>query len=195
MGRRREFDVDDALCRAAEAFRCAGFEALNVRDLSKSMGISPSSLYETWGNKKELYRATLRVYADAIVAHFVGRLRDQPDPVAAIRRALYDSVGAAATDPKQCGCLVPNAAAELAPVDESVKFIVASTYARIEDAFHGALCDAGLSRSKAELRDIARMLVATIQGIRIIGKTGATREDLESIADGAMLALGEGGRC
>src|SRR5438105_15833396 len=64
MGRPREFDEAVALDAAVARFWRRGFEATSVRDLAAGMGISCTSLYNAFGDKRALFRAALERYLD-----------------------------------------------------------------------------------------------------------------------------------
>ena len=55
MARPREFDETAALDAAIECFRRRGYEATSVRDLTACMGIGPTSLYNSFGDKRALF--------------------------------------------------------------------------------------------------------------------------------------------
>ena len=54
-GRPREFDRDEVLERAMNLFWSRGCEATSGSDLTQAMGITPPSLYGTFGDKKRLF--------------------------------------------------------------------------------------------------------------------------------------------
>ena len=62
MARPREFDADTALDGAIGVFREHGFEGASAEMLVKAMGIGRQSLYDTFGDKWQLYRAAVRRY-------------------------------------------------------------------------------------------------------------------------------------
>ena len=63
MARPREFDASDAVDRAMEVFWTRGHEATSVDDLCAATGLSRSSLYGTFGNKRNLLLLTVDRYA------------------------------------------------------------------------------------------------------------------------------------
>lgn len=64
MARPREFDEAVALDAAIQCFWSRGYEATSVRDLADAMGIAGPSLYNTFGDKRTLYRQALEHYVE-----------------------------------------------------------------------------------------------------------------------------------
>lgn len=62
MARIREFNEDQALHQAMLLFWKKGYEATSIPDLLQVMGISRSSLYDTFSDKQTLYIAALEHY-------------------------------------------------------------------------------------------------------------------------------------
>ena len=66
MARIREFDRTAVLQKAIEVFWARGFDSTNLPDLLKAMGLSKSSLYETFGDKNKLFEEAIDFYAKEI---------------------------------------------------------------------------------------------------------------------------------
>ena len=62
MARPKEFEKDAALDAATRVFRERGFAGSSAADLTRAMGIGRQSLYDTFGDKAQLYRAALARY-------------------------------------------------------------------------------------------------------------------------------------
>ena len=62
MARPKEFDPDDAMGEAMEAFWQHGYHATSVTDLLGEMKLNRGSLYGTFGDKKTLSLAALAEY-------------------------------------------------------------------------------------------------------------------------------------
>ena len=71
----KQFDVDQALGKAMQAFWAHGYAATSTQDLVETMGINRGSLYATFGNKRSLFIQVLRrydaVYREGWVAELV----------------------------------------------------------------------------------------------------------------------------
>jgi TetR/AcrR family transcriptional repressor of nem operon len=55
MARQKEFDRDDALDEAVKVFASHGYEGASTDALLSHMGISRQSMYDTFGDKRQLY--------------------------------------------------------------------------------------------------------------------------------------------
>lgn len=193
MARSKEFDPDEALERAVECFHRHGYEAASVQMLSGAMDLGRASMYATFGDKHALFEAALSRYASGVIAHIVGRLERARHPVREIRAVLRDVATAAATDAERRGCLVTNTAAELGGHDPRVTEVLCRVFKQIEDGFYRALRraqDLGQLKANKNPRALARFLVSTIQGIRVIGRTNTTPATLNDIVKSALRCLG-----
>ena len=63
MARCREFDSDEALDQALNAFWLKGYAATSMTDLLAAMGLSKSSFYDCFGSKREVLLAALSRYS------------------------------------------------------------------------------------------------------------------------------------
>jgi len=61
MARPREFDRNLVLEKAMQVFWSQGYEATSLTDLARSMGLSKSSLYDTFGSKHDLFLESIDI--------------------------------------------------------------------------------------------------------------------------------------
>ena len=66
MARIREFDRTIVLRKAIEVFWTRGFDSTNLPELLEAMGLSKSSLYDTFGDKKKLFEEAIDLYVKEI---------------------------------------------------------------------------------------------------------------------------------
>jgi TetR/AcrR family transcriptional repressor of nem operon len=185
MARPREFDEDEALERALEAFWTRGYEATSVDDLCDVTGLSRSSLYSTFGGKRDLLLRAVDRYSDKrtpVIAAALAKPLPVREAVAALLREFIDQI---VSGPGRRGCFLGNCAAELPRSDRVVMARVRTGLARTEATFLEALSRA---RERQELpvdtdiAALARFLTAGIQGLRLVGKVNPDRAALEDIA-------------
>jgi len=184
MARPREFDADDTLERAMQAFWAKGFKATSLEDLCAATGLSRSSLYTAFGGKRALLHQSLHRYEEQGIARITAALA-RPVPV---REAVADFVSGLieriVSGSGRTGCFIGNCAAELARQDRATAARVRRSLGRIEAAFRDALARAqsrGEIAKSADIGAIARFLVAGIQGLRLVGKANPDRAALEDI--------------
>src|ERR1700686_5903890 len=88
MARPREFDEVTALDAEMERFWHRGYEATSVRDLADKMRISAPSLYNTYGDKRALFKQALERYLDCSARALIERLESSLPPKQAIPRSI-----------------------------------------------------------------------------------------------------------
>jgi TetR/AcrR family transcriptional repressor of nem operon len=190
-GRPREFDLDEAVQDAIEVFRQRGYHGTSVQDLTQGTGLARGSLYKAFHDKRSLFLAALDHYTAASLQRLADALAQPGSARAAIREALMGYARRAA-DRQQCGCLVTAAAMEMVPQDPDVTAQIERLFRRIQDLFAAAVIrgqTAGeIARDKDE-RAIARLMLCTIQGLRVLGKTAPAEHELADMVDLAMRAL------
>src|SRR5271170_7431037 len=106
MARPREFDETAALEAAVQCFWRRGYEATSVRDLADQMGISAPSLYNAYGDKRELFVQALEHYLDQSTRARIKRLEASLPPKQAIRHFIDDIVERSANDRERRGCFL-----------------------------------------------------------------------------------------
>src|SRR5216684_2122933 len=84
MARPREFDDGAALDAAMDCFWRDGYEATSVRELASSMGITGTSLYNAFGDKRSLFRQVLQRYAERSTRERIARLESTLPPKQAV---------------------------------------------------------------------------------------------------------------
>lgn len=191
-GRPREFDMDDAVRDAMDVFWDHGYEGASLPDLIEGTGLSRGSLYKAFGDKKGLLLTALDLYmAQGLKA--TSDLLSQPGPVKdAIRASLLRYAGLSAGEAGRRGCLVVAMATEMAAHDPDIAQRTGRMFRRLQQLYAAAIVR-GQASGEIPERDeqaLARFLVAQVQGMRVLGKTGMTEADTAAMVNTAMLVLG-----
>jgi TetR/AcrR family transcriptional repressor of nem operon len=190
MVRPQGFDTAEVLGKALAVFRLKGFEATSLTDLLAATGLSKSSLYASFGGKRELFLAAFDAYR-AERTQDLNRTLDSQAPRAAIE-AFFRAIVASSHGPEgPCGCMSTNQAVELAPHDAAVRQRIADDFQAIEDAFCRTIKRGQAEGSIAPTRDaraIARLLVVAFPGFQVMVRAGADPARLDAALD-ELLAL------
>ncbi len=192
MARPREFNPDDAVEQAMQAFWSKGYEATSLSDLTRAMGISRSSFYETFGSKHGLFLEAIERYRDTTVERAVAELEGDGPARAAIAGVFGRVVDNAVARGDRRGCLVLNSAVEVSPHDPEAAARVAACLGRLEQAFHAAVVRGQRTGGIAADRDaraLARYLTSSLNGLGVMIKAKPDRAVLDDIVRIVLSAL------
>lgn len=188
MGRPKEFARNSALEAAKVVFWRQGYNATTTEQLRRAMGIGRQSFYDSFVGKRETFLEVLRRYNEDGVSESIARARSAPSSLAAIER-LLSSVADEPPARRGLGCLGVMTMCELGVSDADVAEIGASSNARLLALLEELLRDAkakGEVRVSVDERAAARQLDATILGMKVLSKAGATGAVLRDVARAAV---------
>jgi AcrR family transcriptional regulator len=190
MGRPREFDVDEALDRAMRVFWQKGYEGTTIPDLTEAMGINRPSLYAAFGSKEELFRKALVRYSEQQGCFMEDALKE-PKARTVTERLLASAIKVVTDRSNPKGCLMVQGALACGDATESVrKELISRRLARevaIRERFERAKSEGDLP-ADSHPADLARYVVTLIQGIAVQAAGGASRAELQRVAEIAMKA-------
>ena len=189
MARRKQFNREDVLDRAMRLFWIRGYEATSVQDLVEATGINRASMYDTFGDKRRLFLAAVDRYVTHQSGGMLKRLQEGPSPLAALERHFDAAIAVSTEESKRLGCLLTNSTVELSPRDAEVAERIGGSIARVEDAFFDAVRRAQIAGEippEKDARALARFLTATMQGVRVLARGGASEDNLRDVVDVAL---------
>ncbi len=172
-------------------FWSKGYEATSLADILTATGLSKSSLYATFGDKRALFLAAFDAYRKERMAHLERALNDGRPARQSIEAFFREGIAHAAQE-HRCGCMTANEAVELAPHDVDVRRLVAEDFQAVEDAFTRAIergqADGSIV-SREEPRKLARFLVVGLQGLQVMSRARSERSRLDDTVTVMMAAL------
>ena len=188
----KQFNVDDALARAMEAFWAKGYEAVSMQDLVDGMGVNRGSMYATFGDKRSLFIQALRLYSVDLLGNYLANLEKQYSPRQTVLRLFDDAVENALADDAHSGCFVVNTSIELAAHDPEIAEIVSTGLSRTENFFGRMISDGqatGEIPRTVNAADASRALLGLMAGLRVLARSRPEEPLLRAIANqaGAML--------
>ncbi|MEU3854040.1 TetR/AcrR family transcriptional regulator [Streptomyces sp. NPDC029554] len=192
MARVREFDTEAAVDAALEAFRTHGYEGTSIQDLVDATGVGRGSLYAAFGNKEGLYRVALDRYRTQYALPLADLLQQGVPLREMVREMLVAAIDQIAADGNHRACLVVGAAMERAGHDPEVAGRLRETVTSLEESLTEVLV-AGQERGELDAatdpRAVARFLVTTLQGLRVMGAIDPDRGSLLAAAEVALTCL------
>jgi TetR/AcrR family transcriptional repressor of nem operon len=145
-----------------------------MQDLVDGLGISRSSIYDTFGDKHELYLKSLCAYRQTQTAIRDRILSAPVQAKVAIRQLMDLTIDQMIRDKQHKGCFLVNSAVETAPHDKETSAIICQNDQQVENAFYEVIKRGqtnGEIVSKQDPRALARFLFNNIVGIQVTGKS------------------------
>lgn len=192
MSRPRQFDAQQVARRVRDRFWAHGYHATSLDDLLAVSGLSKSSLYASFGGKRELVLAAIADYRQAMLDGPLAPLLRPDAGRREIEATLRTIASLALTPDGQRGCFVNNCLAELAPHDDAVLEATRGMRDAIEAAFERAVARdqaAGAIAARETPQALARFLVNTLTGLNLASKARPEAAVLDDIVRVALRAL------
>ena len=188
-GRPREFDMDAALDAALRVFSERGYHAASISELTEAMGLASGSVYKAFKDKRGIFLAAFRRYRQL----GRGRLEAKIASVKTGREKVLQMVlyyaelshGEAGLK----GCLVVGGANDISLLDEETAEHVAAAFSADEklmaDLIRIGQADGTIPQT-VDADAAALAFLCLTKGLRVIGKTGRSRQEMISAAEAAM---------
>lgn len=122
MARNVEFNEQEAVQKAMEVFWAKGYNGTSLRDLTDAMKINSSSLYNTIGDKKELFVKCIALYTEIRAKDLIQREKSKASALSILTKYIEDSVKIVIIEKN--GCLAIKTAFEGATDDARIKSLI-----------------------------------------------------------------------
>lgn len=188
VGRKRSFDIDEALDKAMRVFWNNGYAGTSLSDLTDALGINKPSLYAAFGNKEQLFNAALNHYINHYGSPLMQHLKEDTKQPLALRLENYflaaiekNFIGEL---PK--GCFIVNSCCESGGTgmadnaSSPAQDLGADAEKALENIF--LLEDQnGQLPKKLNAAEMTAYVLTVLYGLSIMGKRGKSRQELHSI--------------
>jgi len=195
MARAKEFDEHAVIESAMKVFWELGYDGASMEELLSATGLSRSSLYESFGDKRSLFLRTVAAYTARS-----GDLRraafNDPDGLrVGLARYLRSRVEALANSgDRPAGCYVTMISASLKTADQELRDIVARYTAEAEREIHAGFSralDAGVIQGRLTVDEWSNLFLALTWGLNVAARMGRPRATLDAMVNGFLACLGE----
>jgi len=193
-GRPREFDRDEALARARDAFWSRGYEGVSMSDLVEALGIASARIYAAFGSKEELFREAVMLYETGD-GGFAERAIASGLPIrTAMERLLKEAVLLYTRPGKPPGCMVVTAATNCSTANDTVaRWLADHRRARTQSIIarlRQAKADGELT-ADADAEALGDHLAAVLHGLSVQARDGVPRKRLLALIAPALAGLGD----
>ena len=185
MARPRSFDQQRVLEAVRDQFWSAGYAGTSLDDLMRVSRLGKGSLYGAFGDKRQLFLEALRSYADETHRALREAIAGAPRALDALRAIVTSPVADPTGEAARRGCLMANSTCELASGDADVRARAQYTF----DTMIALIAD-GVARAQregdvpgdADPTALARAVLAALEGVTFLGRTGMDIDTLVATA-------------
>lgn len=176
-GRPREFDLDNALDKAMDVFRCQGFHATSISELSKAMNLTVGSIYKAFGDKHNLFYQVFNRYLllrKKELNEYLSHVNTGYEKIQNLLNFYIDSVKE--LEGKK-GCLVVGSTIEIEVLNHeltrAIEFALNKNLSNIKKLIEEGKADGSINQ-ELNVDQAASLLLCLVLGIRVAGKTSST---------------------
>lgn len=181
-GRPRGFVAEEVLERVRTVFMAKGFTGASLDELAAAAGLNRPSLYAAFGDKEQLYIATLRFYGARSIEGLEAILAG-PGPIQQRLARVYSAaIELYTAPPHRPGCMIVGTAAVESPTHPKIAEAATELLAAIEKCLERAFAASDLP-GKPTPAARARMAGAILYAIAIRARLGARAVDLKAFAN------------
>ena len=190
-GRPKTFDRSVALHQAMKLFWERGYIGTSFDELIAVMGISPSSFYNAFGSKEQLYHEAMEAYAAQSREWFAAELEAATDTRTAFHRVLQAAAREFTREDLPAGCMISLACTQVPPALGAVRDMVAAYRCGAQAAMADRI-QRGIKKGDVPFGTNADALAAFYsalsRGMAVLARDGATQDRLLEVADIGMRA-------
>lgn len=189
MPRTKTYDRQEVLEKALLLFHLKGYEATGVSDLVEHMGISRSSIYDSFGDKDGLYKEALELYQSQTSQKLIQVLQQTDDVITTLKDLLLGGFR------KNCeegvkGCLMANTCTESNLLQQKdINQLIIQNHREFVNALSSAIDRSqqlGRANPSLQARQYAELLFLTNNGASIVSKV---TDDLQPTFKALELAI------
>lgn len=192
-GRKRSFDKQEVLDQAMLLFWENGYSGTSLSDLTATLGINKPSLYAAFGNKEQLFKASIEHYLEHYGEPRMKKLTEpETAPLAQRLKAYMLAIAQLITDPKlPKGCMFVNGNCEAG--SEAVPEEITTTLTEIKNNHNEFFINffsneqtKGQLSKEHDATQITSYIIAVIYGMGVQAGSGASIESLSDTIDIAI---------
>ena len=181
MARTREFDERQVLVSAMLVFWEKGFEATSIQDLEDAMGLKRTSIYNAFGNKRQIFNRILQCYKESVMSALFVAMDEAPNIREGLKRLLNGALDIHFDTDNPGGCLVVLSVLESGQHDEASSDELAQTIQDLKAGLQQRLKKAKQTGELSPDLDVAvtaTTIASTMTGMMVLGKAHFTRASL-----------------
>jgi len=163
-----------------------GFEKTSISDLETCTGLKRTSLYNSFGNKDELFRTVIEFYIDSQCIYWTDILLSAESLVEGLDKLMSTMIRENFDRKYPTGCLITYSAAGIEHHCEAVREAINRAHEVMIEGISTAIkrdIDVGLLPSGIDVNSLALYVLNNFQGIMVLSKTVGNEDSLNAVKE------------
>lgn len=189
-----KFNRDEVLEKICHVFWRKGYAATTMDDLVEASGVKRQSLYNAYGNKREMFLKSYASYTAMITRRLDRVLQTQGENLSDNIRKILEMFARVVIDTQSpSGCFVTNTAIEFGEQSRNpIMRRLRKDLRMIEDNLFATLSNAqadGQIANDRDPRSIAQLLVASVPAIAVMYRLNKNKQFTRNVIDEILRVL------
>ena len=192
MPRTKTFDEDQVLQAAMMLFWRNGYEATSIGALEREMKLVRTSIYNAYGDKRNLFRQALARYFEIELSQFSDAIEQAETARDALRGVFKEVIRLHFSPSHPGGCLMVLSLLESEQHDAETRRSLQSVVSHLKEAITTRLergVEEGELPADCPCAIIGGQATAIVNGMIVIAKADISREELEALIDASVSML------
>lgn len=186
VGKPRKAEPEAALAAAMNAFWEKGYQSTSMSDLTEATGLHKASLYQTFGDKHQLFISALKLYFKKSSKAQKESRNGEENPITAIRNSVDTTIDQCAEGK---GCLAVNSLIEVAPFDVEIDRILKKFRQHLDKHLAGLVDEAKSVRlvsDSVDTKEAVRMISIFLHGLSANMAAGMSANKARTLLHGQL---------
>lgn len=187
----KQFEREDVLEKAMQAFWQHGYDGTSMKDLIACMGLNPGSIYASFGDKKSLFCEALGLYETQAHEMLEG-FETSHTPRMAILAVFENLVDDVRSGHSKKACFLINSIIDAAPKDDQIDRLAKAGLTHFEDFFRRMITAGQVAEeipASIDVHKTARILIGLVIGGRVLGRGHFDETEIQDYLDHASSLL------
>ena len=185
------FDREETIRKVTDLFWEKGYNGTSMQDLVDVTGLNRSSIYNTYGDKFQLFKEALCHY-QRLQNDMLQSTQDKSKSPKDAIKLLFDGVWSEMSNGQVKGCFLSNCATELSNTEPQIHEFLADNQNKVVQSFEKLIIKGQEAGEIDPLKDpniLAQYLFSSLQGLRVTAMVDNNKQHIKGIADQILSSL------
>lgn len=185
------FDREETIRKVTDLFWEKGYNGTSMQDLVDVTGLNRSSIYNSYGDKFQLFKEALCHY-QRMQNNMLQTVQEKGRTPKGAIKLLFDGVWSEMSNGSVKGCFLSNCATELSNTEPRIHEFLADNQKVVVKSFEKLIIkaqEAGEIDQSKDANILAQYLFSSLQGLRVTAMVDNNKSHIKGIAEQVLSSL------